>query len=555
MLEIEGLGMDWCEATTFGDLLVRSAEKYGSKEAVVVQDDRRSFEGLLESAVQAGRSLLGLGVGRGDAVGILMPNCIDFVEVMFGGALIGARVVPINARFKDRELAYLIENADLTTLLTSDIVDQHTDYVEILDSCLPGLSVASDPTALELDVAPKLKSVVMIGNSSPAGMVDRERFEASAGSVPEEDVHRLRSRIAIRDIAMMMYTSGTTADPKGCPTTHEALVRTAVTGCRNCFELTTEDRFWDPLPLFHMSAILPLIGCIDAGSTYITLTHVEPGAAIRQLRDEACTFSFSTFPTVTNAILDHPDWDSREFTRIRAWNNVSSPDGLRELHKRLPDSRHLNAYGCTEIGGVACFTRPDDPPETWATTSGRPFDGIEIEIRDIETGQPVGNGERGSIWSRGYNLFEGYYKDEAKNAESFDDDGWFCTGDIGALDPEGRVSYLGRVKDMLKVGGENVAAVEIESLLQTHPSVSIAQVIAVPDAKYVEVPAAYVELRPDCEATEKEVIDYCDGKIARFKIPRYVRFISASEWPMSATKIQKFRLQDRFAEEQHTGSG
>ena len=546
--------MSWSQVTTFGDLLVRGAEKYGSSEAVVVQDERRSFEGLLASATQFGRSLLGLGVGRGDAVGILMPNCIDFLEVMFGAALIGARTVPINARFKDRELAYLTENADLKVLVTSDIIDQHTDYVEILGNCLPGLSEAVDPTVLELQIAPKLKSVVMLGQSSPIGMIDRELFQSLGEGISDNEVHRLRSRIAIRDIAMMMYTSGTTADPKGCPTTHEALVRTAVTGSRNCFELTEVDRLWDPLPLFHMSAILPLIGCLDAGATYITLTHVEPGACIQQMRDESCTFMFSAFPTVTNAILDHPDWNTSDFPLIRAWVNVSSPDGLRELHKRLPNSRHLNAYGCTEIGGVACFTRPEDPPETWATTSGRPFDGIEIEIRDLETGLPVGPGERGSIWSRGYNLFEGYHKDEVKNAESFDDHGWFCTGDIGSMGPEGRVSYLGRVKDMLKVGGENVAAVEIESLLQTHPSVSIAQVIAVPDAKYVEVPAAYIELRPDCKATEEDVIDYCNGKIARFKIPRYVRFISASEWPISATKIQKFRLQDRFAAEQQAGS-
>ena len=546
--------MIWCEVTTLGDLLVRGAEKYGDSEAVVVQDERRSFEGLLASAMQAARSLLGLGVTRGDEVGILMPNCIEFLEVMFGAALIGARVVPINARFKDRELAYLVENADLRLLFTSDIIDQHTDYVEILGNCLPGLADASDPISLDLQVAPKLKSVVMLGESSPSGMVDRAMFRQLGADRSESDVHQIRSRIAIRDVAMMMYTSGTTADPKGCPTTHEALVRTAVTGSRSCFELTTEDRMWDPLPLFHMSAILPLLGCLDAGAAYITLTHVEPGACIRQLRDESCTFSFPAFPTVTNAMLDHPDWDASKVPLIRAWLNVSSPDGLRELHKSLPNSRHLNAYGCTEIGGVACFTRPEDPPETWATTSGRPFDGIEIEIRDLETGLPVGSGERGSIWSRGYNLFEGYYKDEEKNAESFDSEGWFCTGDIGAKDPEGRISYLGRVKDMLKVGGENVASVEIESLLQTHPAVSIAQVIAVPDAKYVEVPAAYVELRPDFDATEEELIDYCDGKIARFKVPRYVRFISASEWPMSATKIQKFRLQDRFQEEQGASS-
>ena len=182
-----------------------------------------------------------------------------------------------------------------------------------------------------------------------------------------------------------------------------------------------------------------------------------------------------------------------------------------------------------------------------STTSGRPFRGIELQIRDPETGEEVPVPERGEIWCRGYSVFEGYYNDAVKTAECFDDDGWFNTGDIGRVDAEGRVGYLGRAKDMLKVGGENVAAVEIESYLQTHEAVAIAQVVGIPDERYVEVPAAIVELVPGAEIAESDLIAYCRGSIASFKVPRHVRFVQ--EWPTSATKIQKFRLQEQLCKE------
>ncbi|WP_420637987.1 class I adenylate-forming enzyme family protein [Candidatus Poriferisocius sp.] len=540
----------WIEVTTYGDLLVRATARYGDGDAVVFPDRRHSFASLEAAARRSARSLLGLGVRPKDRVGILMPNCMDFVEVMFGAALIGAVPVPINARFKGRELAYVTENADLKVLVTSDIIDQHTDYVVILHDCLPGLADAPDPAHLNLDCAPELTAVVLLGDSSPAGMVERAAFEALADHATDDEVELLRSQVAIRDPALMIYTSGTTAEPKGCPLNHEALVRTAVTACRTRFELTGQDVFWDPLPLFHMSSILPLIGCLDAGSSYVTMTHFEPGAAIAQMRDEKATVCFSTFPPVTQAMINHPDWDAEEFQRIRLMNNVAPPDALRAIHAQLPWARHTNAYGLTECGGVVAFSGPEDPPETWAVASGRPFRGIEVKIKDLETREAVTEpNQRGEIWVRGYNLFEGYHKDPAKNAECFDDDGWFFTGDIGALDPDGRISYLGRTKDMLKVGGENVAAVEIESYLQTHPAVAIAQVVPLPDEKYQEVPAAFCELKPGAEAGEEELIEFCRGQIAGFKIPRHVRFVRADEWPLSATKIQKFRLAEKLRAE------
>ena len=218
---------EWVEVTTFGDLIVRAAARHPGGDAIVFPDRRHSFGSLLEAAERAARSLLGLGVRPGDHVGILMPNCMDFIEVMFGAALIGAPVIPINARFKGRELSYVARDADLRLLVTSDIIDQHTDYVEILHGCIPGLADAPDAHDLRLDSVPELRSVVLLGSSSPAGMIDRAGFEAAAGGVGLDAVHLLRSRVALRDIAMMMYTSGTTAEPKGCPMTHEQLVRTS----------------------------------------------------------------------------------------------------------------------------------------------------------------------------------------------------------------------------------------------------------------------------------------------------------------------------------------
>ena len=535
----------WTEVVPFGDLPVRAAARHPGADAVIFPDKRHTRASLNEAAVRAARSLHGLGLGPGDHLGILMPNCMDFVEVMFGAAMLGAWVVPINARYKEHELAYVIENADLKLLVTSDLIDEHVDFVELLHRCLPGLADAPDPAALALPAAPKLRSVVLLGGSSPAGMLDRAAFEAAAAGVSDADVHLLRSRVRLRDVAMMMYTSGTTADPKGCPLTHEALVRTSVNACGDRFRLTAEDRFWDPLPLFHMSAILPLIGCLDAGAAYVTLTHFDASLGIAQLRDERATVCFSTFPPITTALLNHPEWDAAAFSRIRLMNNVAPPDALRRIHAALPTAQHTNAYGLTECGGVAAFSHPDDPPEKRPVTSGRPLPGIELQIRDPESGAPVAEPDtRGEIWMRGYCVFEGYYKDPVKNAECFDVAGWFNTGDLGALDEDGRVSFMGRVKDMLKVGGENVAALEIESFLQTHPAVNIAQVVGVPDERYDEVPAAFVELTPGAELAPDALIAHCRGRIASFKVPRHVRFVAPGAWPMSATKVQKYRLRE-----------
>jgi len=536
----------WIDLYTVPDLLVRAAARDPDGDALVFPGERASYAALLDRATTMARSLAAMGVTKGDHVGMVLPNMPTYVDVLLGTMLLGAWAVPINSRYKARELAYVIEDADLKVLFTTDTIDEHTDYVALLDEAFPDRVDAADRFALGLGGAPKLDAVVVIGDRVPAGMVGWGEFQSLAAQVTSDEIERRRERIALRDVALMMYTSGTTAMPKGCPLSHEALVRPAMEAGRTRFELTAADRMWDPLPIFHMSFVLPFIACVDAGAALLSMERFEPGEALAYMARERATVNFASFPTITEALLNHPDYDAAKVP-FRLINTVAPPDMLRSMQERIPTARLISAYGLTEAGGVVSFGEPTDTLEQRTTTSGRPFRGIEVQIRDLDTDVTVGVGERGEILLRGYCLFEGYYKDAEKNALTHTADGWFRTGDIGALDADGRISYLGRAKDMLKVGGENVAAVEIEGYLSSHPAVMLAQVVAAPDAKYSEVAAAFVQLKPGAAASEQELIEFCQGRIASFKVPRYVRFVT--EWPMSATKIQKYRLRDQIADE------
>jgi fatty-acyl-CoA synthase len=532
------------ELCTIPDLLVRAATRDPDGDCLVFPNEHISYRAQLDRAVQAARSLAALGVNKGDHVAMVLPNMAEYVDVMLGTMLLGAWAVPINSRYKARELGYVVENADVKVLVTTDTTDEFTDYVSLLREAFPDLP--RPPSA------PLLEKVVVIGATAPAGTMGWEEFQSLAASVEAEEIDRRRSRVAIRDVGLMMYTSGTTAMPKGCPLSYEALVRPALEAGRTRFELVGGDRMWDPLPMFHMSFVLPFVACLDAGAALLSMHRFEPGEALRYMEREKVTVNFASFPTITEAFLNHPDFSSTNLS-FRLINNVAPPDALRSMQARMPFARQISAYGLTEAGGVVAFSEPTDTADQRATTSGRPFRGIELQIRDLETDAVAAAGEPGEILIRGYCLFEGYYKDASKNGESRTVNGWFRTGDIGTLDTDGRVSYLGRSKDMLKVGGENVAAVEIEGFLGLHPAVMLVQVVSAPDAKYTEVAAAFVQLKPGAAATEDELIEFCRGKIASFKIPRYVRFVN--EWPMSATKIQKYILRQTIAMELGEPSG
>ena len=531
--------------TTYGDLLVHAAQRRPDEVAVAFPDVRATASELLDRSVHMARGLHALGVRRGDKVAIVMPNCMEYLETIFGASLLGAVVVTINARYRAAELAYVAADSGVSMLLTNDLLPE-VDFVALLHEALPGLAGATDPGSLALAATPALRSCVMLGASSPVGFLDRAALDARASTVSPDTISRAADTVRVRDPAIMMYTSGTTALPKGCALTHEAIVRTG-DALNARFSLTEHDVWWDPLPMFHLSSILPLTAALRVGSKYVTMVDFEVDAAVRQIVEERVTYMFGTFPTLNQELLGHQGFRDADLSSVRIINQVAPPDMQRALQEALPHAVQVAAYGCTELGGIISQNDLTETPEQRATTCGVPFPGIDVRILDPDTGEDLPAGGRGEIVARGFGMFAGYHNDPERTAEALEPGGWFHTGDIGSVDEDGRITYHGRTKDMLKVGGENVAALEIESYLSRHPAVRLAQVVSIPDERLVEVPAAFVEIEPGQQVTEEELLAFCRGQIASFKIPRQVRFVP--DWPMSATKIQKFRLREQLIAE------
>jgi acyl-CoA synthetase (AMP-forming)/AMP-acid ligase II len=525
---------DWVEVCTIGDLLVRAASLWPEKEWLVLAEERHTYAGFLTRAENAARSLLGLGVAPGERVGILMPNCMDFLDVQYGCALLGVSAVPINARYKVRELRHILGDAELAAIVTSDLISEYVPLPALVAEAVepwPGT----------------LRHAVVLGSAEHEGFLDRAAFAAAAEGVPVDKVHRLRRAVCLRDEAMMMYTSGTTADPKGCVLTHEALVRTGMAAAER-WQTVHDDRFWNALPMFHMSQVFPQLAHMHAGATIVTHTRFEPDVALETLERERITYAFTTFPVITQAIINHPRFEETDLSSVRLVNETGAAETIRGVQRKFAPAPVVTLFGMTETSGGITWGAPTDDEEARITTGGLPLRGTEVRVVDPETDEDLPPETPGEILVRGPGLFERYHNDPEKTAHAMRG-GWFHSGDRGKLDAEGRLTFLGRLKDMLKVGGENVAALEVEAYLGTHPAVKIAAVVGVPDERYDEVPAAYVELVPGEQLTEDELIEFCRGRIASFKVPRYVRFIGASDWPMSASKIQKFRLREQLLEE------
>jgi len=540
--------------TTIGDLLLTAADRFPDSDAIVFPEARLNYGQLVERSLKWARALRAAGVQPGEHVGLLMPTSFDFVEIMFGISLAGAVIVPVNARYKPSELAYVIENGDLVTLVTTDRVAEHVNFVERLNQALPSLAAAKDPLALSLPEAPRLRNVVLMGRDTPAGFVPQRRFEDLAGSVPEDEIHQVRLGVRVRDVGLMLYTSGTTANPKGCLLSHEAIVRNSIALGRHRYQLKHEDRFWSPLPMFHIAAILPMLAIFDVGGAYVTMGYFDAGVALHMLDRENATATYPCFVTIMSDLIYHKDFDKVDLSRVRLMNSnfAVQPKGIADaMQKAMPNAIQVGTFGMTETAGTVTTSRLDDPLEQRINRLGKPLPGLRVRIVDPDTGEDAGPGQRGEVLVKGYSTLEGYYKDAKKTAEAIDADGWYHTGDIGSLDEHGTLMFHGRFKDMLKVGGENVAAAEIEACLQKHPGVKLAQVVGIPDPRYVEVPAAFVERKPDVEVSEKELIELCRRELAGFKVPRHVRFVG--EWPMSTSKIQKFRLRDQLITELKLG--
>ena len=534
-------------AIPLAGLLQRGAQRYPDRDCIVLVDERVTYAELESRARRAGQSMIALGVEPGDRVGILMANCLDFVELLFGASMIGAVPVLYNARFKAREIAHVTSDSGVKLLFTNALVEQHTDYVTLLHRALPGLADATPGADLSLAAAPNLNAAVTLADTPRDGFMTRRDFYAAGEHVPPETVDARRNAVRAEDTALLICTSGTTAMPKGCPLDHIVLQHAGVVGGVERLGLVEGDVLWGPLPMFHTAFTQPLTGILHVGGTLLSMTHFEADAALAMIRRERATVMFPAFATITMQLLNHPDYHASTFESVRTIVNVGPPEELAAMQRKMPHTTQITVFGMTETGGSAAMCYRSDPLDQRTQCSGPALPGNDIDIRDPDTGQSLPPETPGEIVVRGRGVFAGYLNAPEKTAESFYEGGWFRTGDLGSQDADGRVTFRGRLKDMLKVGGENVAAVEVEGFLSTHPAVNMAQLVGIPDAKYGEVPAAFIELRSGASATEEDIVAFCQGEIASFKIPRFVRFVD--EWPMGATKILKYELQARLKNE------
>jgi fatty-acyl-CoA synthase len=536
----------WIHVTTLADLLGQRALQHPDRDALVFPAERASYRDLAARAHHFARTLAGLGVRRGDRVGLLLPESVDLVALLFAAAKIGAIPVPVNARFKAHELAHVIGHSGMKILLTAPPESGAPDFLALLADTFGDLPHQPAPE-LTLRDAPELRRIVVLGGAPIAApFTSSADFEAVGDAVSDASIAAAEQSVRVRDTAVIVYTSGTTASPKGAMLSHEALVRLA-DGITGRLLLSPHDRVWTAIPLFHGGGITFALTCITAGCTLVHAGFFNPAATPAYLEDERVTVALAAFETIWMPVLGQPDFARLDLSRIRVVMVVGVPERLREMAARLPQAIHVSCVAMTESSAFLSLSRLDDPFEKRVTTGGHPMPGMECRVVDPETGLDIPAGRRGELLFRGPSTFDGYFRDPGLTGRVFDAEGWFHSGDLVTMDVGGRLTFISRLKDMLKVGGENVAAAEVEGFLLTHPAVAIVAVVAAPDDYYVEVPAAFVQLEPGASVTERELIEYCLGRIATYRVPRYVRFVA--EWPMSGTKIKKHVLRDMIREE------
>jgi len=543
----EDLAQMRISVSPLGDMLLKSWDQFPDKEAMVFPSGRRTYDDITRAVLRRARGLIALGIQHGDHVGILLPSGVEFVETLFAVSMVGGVSVLMNARYRAPEVSYVVENADLVAVVTNSESDEFVDFVARLTEAFPHLAQCADPLALSLPEAPKLRRLILHGGRSAPGFVDQAGFDKAAATVDDVAVHAARLSVRLRDTCMILYTSGTSDRPKGCLLSNEAICRETSNLARNRWAFTQDERVWSPMPLFHIAAMLAMLGAIEVGGTYIGQPHFDPGESLRQIAAEKATMVFLPFVTFHQAMIAHPDWDKTDMTSVRLMNSCFSqmPKAVGEAYRaKMPGALQVGTFGMSEACGVVTTGGYDMDPELGFEALGYPLSGISVRIIEPETGREAPVGGRGEVWIKGYSLLDGYYRDPAKTAEALDGEGWYHSGDIGSLDQHGHLRFHGRFKDMLKVGGENVAAAEVEAVLSAHEAVELAQVVGIPDVRLAEVPAAYVKLRGDANVTAEDLIAYVGTRIASFKVPRHVRFLD--EWPMSASKIQKFKLRQQL---------
>ena len=512
---------------TIGDDLDATAARFPDHDALVdvVAGTRWTYRELVADVDRLARGLLADGVGRGDRVGIWAPNRAEWVLVQYATAKIGAVLVNVNPAYRTHEVAYVIQQAGISTMVVADSF-KTSSYPAMLDEVR--------------DRCETLRRTVVLG--SP----DWDRLFAAADEVPVEELARVQGSLSPRDPINIQYTSGTTGFPKGATLSHRNILNNGYfvgEGCR----YTDVDRICVPVPFYHCFGMVMgnLAATSHGACIVIPAPGFDPAATLRAVTEERCTSLYGV-PTMFIAMWELPDFASYDISTVRTGIMAGSPCPA-EMMRKVLDAGITDmtiCYGMTETSPVSTQTTPDDPFEVKVGTVGRVGPHLEIKVTDPVTGEPLPRGQAGELCTKGYSVMVGYWDDEERTAEVLRD-GWMHTGDLAEMDDEGYVRITGRIKDMVIRGGENIYPREIEEFLYTHPDIVDAQVIGVPDERYGEELMAWIRLREGAEPLDAETLrSFCTGKLAHYKIPRYVHLVE--EFPMTVTgKVRKVEMRER----------
>ncbi len=534
---------------TIGELMDIQARNHPDNDALVYVDRglRYTYTQFNEVCRTAAKGFMKMGVKKGDHIAIWATNVPEWVITQFATGKMGAVMVTVNTNYRVFELEYLLRQSDSTTLI---LIDGWKDasYTGMVNDLCPELK-DSEPGKLNSERLPMLKNIIYIGDNCPPGMFSWEQMMEMGRDVSDEELDKRQKTLTGDDVINMQYTSGTTGFPKGVMLTHKNIINNGI-AIANCMNFTYKDRLCIPVPFFHcFGCVLGTMTCVVSGATMVPVVSYNPIQVLETIEKERCT-AVHGVPTMFIAELSLPDFDKYDLSCLRTGIMAGSPcpiETMKQVVERMGAREITITYGQTEASPAITMTRVDDPIELRVTTVGRNIPGVEVKIVDPETGREVPRGVQGELCARGYNVMKGYYKLPEATHAAIDEDNWLHTGDLATMDENGYCKITGRVKDMIIRGGENIYPREIEEFLYTHPKILDVQVVGVPDVKYGEEAMAYIRLREGASLTEEEVKEYCEGKIARYKIPRYVAFID--EFPMTASgKIQKYRLRDMAIE-------
>ncbi|MEO6353269.1 MAG: AMP-binding protein, partial [Burkholderiaceae bacterium] len=493
-------------------------------------------------------ALLNLGLQRGDRVGIWSHNNAQWLLTQLATAHIGVVLVNINPAYRLAELEYSLNKVGCKALITMTEF-KHSNYIEMIQALAPELA-GSAPGALSCARLPDLKTVIHLGQQQVPGMLRFEDFIAT-GDAQDARLAQVAATLDARDPINLQFTSGTTGFPKGATLTHRNILNNGFF-VGEAMRLTDADRLCIPVPLYHcFGMVLGNLACLTHGTTIVYPNDgFEPLSVLQAVQDERCT-GLHGVPTMFIAMLDHPRFAEFDLSTLRTGIMAGSPCPI-EVMKRVVRDMHMEqvtiAYGMTETSPVSCQSDVDTPLEQRVATVGRVQPHLEVKITEPESGATVAPGVTGELCTRGYSVMHGYWGDPATTAEAIDADGWMHTGDLATMDAQGYVKIVGRIKDMVIRGGENIYPREIEEFLFRHPAIQDVQVVGVPDQKYGEELCAWIVLRPGTTLNDAELRAFCDGQIAYYKVPRYMRFVDA--FPMTVTgKVQKFKMREMMKEE------